>query len=325
MEILNKIHTPTRRDKPCQKDKNIERPIIAEFKTNFIKEYFMGFQNENKLKVGASVKATINNKVVEAKVINIGFNRVTLRSQKGNEATYAFNSDKFLKWFNHTPLSEVAKNHAENGKKDILEGLKIVTSGPTIKERTTTPKEKEDKYKLAFGYRGVGDEGVSVSETMIGDYTLAERKIRLGVLLSPMLFSGNGSQISALIITALANAKGFNKHSDTEWVKMIEARNEEECDVDSFDNLDRVALTLYCNVIKYYAEGREEFQNDFNDFSPSGFWARTLPKNKNEALFVAQLLCDGGINKYGLSCAGLTAGLLADNLGYYGLLINKRG
>ncbi|GAA6872152.1 hypothetical protein VN0474_13590 [Helicobacter pylori] len=285
----------------------------------------MGFQNENKLKVGASVKATINNKVVEAKVINIGFNRVTLRSQKGNEATYAFNSDKFLKWFNHTPLSEVAKNHAENGKKDILEGLKIVTSGPTIKERTTTPKEKEDKYKLAFGYRGVGDEGVSVSETMIGDYTLAERKIRLGVLLSPMLFSGNGSQISALIITALANAKGFNKHSDTEWVKMIEARNEEECDVDSFDNLDRVALTLYCNVIKYYAEGREEFQNDFNDFSPSGFWARTLPKNKNEALFVAQLLCDGGINKYGLSCAGLTAGLLADNLGYYGLLINKRG
>ncbi|WP_120878431.1 hypothetical protein [Helicobacter pylori] len=284
----------------------------------------MGFQNKNKLKVGASVKATINNKVVEAKVINIGFNRVTLRSQKGNEATYAFNSDKFLKWFNHTPLSEVAKNHAENGKKDILEGLKIVTSGPTIKERTTTPKEKEDKYKLAFGYRGVGDEGVSVSETMIGDYTLAERKIRLGVLLSPMLFSGNGSQISALIITALANAKGFNKHSDAEWVKMIEARNEEECDVDSFDNLDRVALTLYCNVIKYYAEGREEFQNDFNDFSPSGFWARTLPKNKNEALFVAQLLCDGGINKYGLSCAGLTAGLLADNLGYYGLLINKR-
>ncbi|GAA6890410.1 hypothetical protein HpHNI69_12860 [Helicobacter pylori] len=90
----------------------------------------MGFQNENQLKVGASVKATINNKVVEAKVIGIGFNRVTLRSQKGNEVSYAFNSEKFLKWFNHTPLSEVAKNHAENGKKDILEGLKIVTSGP---------------------------------------------------------------------------------------------------------------------------------------------------------------------------------------------------
>ncbi|MUU81322.1 hypothetical protein F7227_07795, partial [Helicobacter pylori] len=31
-----------------------------------------------------------------------------------------------------------------------------------------------------------------------------------------------------------------------------------------------------------------------------------------EAKFVAQLLCDGGINKYGLSCAGLTENLLKD-------------
>ncbi|WRB58234.1 hypothetical protein KVE77_05035 [Helicobacter pylori] len=278
----------------------------------------MGFQNENQLKVGALVKATINDKVVEAKVIRIGFNRVTLRSEKGNEVSYAFNSEKFLKWFNHTPLNEVAKNHAESGKKDILEGLKIVTSGPTIKERTTTPKEKEDKYKLAFSYRGANDESVSVSEVMIGDYTLTERKSRLGVLLSLMLFSGNGSQISAVIITALANAKGFNKHSDAEWFKMIESRNEKECYYNTFDNMDRVVVTLFCNVIENYAEGREEFQNDFNDFSPSGFWARTLPKNKNEALFIAQLLCDGGINKYGLSCAGLTENLLKDiydNLG----------
>ncbi len=279
----------------------------------------MGFQNENELKIGALVKATINDKVVEAKVIGIGFNRVTLRSKKGNEVSYAFNSEKFLKWFNHTPLSEVAKNHAESGKKDILEGLRIVTSGPSVKERTTTPKEKEDKYKLAFSYRGANDEGVSVSEVMIGDYTLTERKSRFGVLLSLMLFSGNGSQISAVIITALANAKDLNKHSDAEWFKMIEARNEDECEVDTFDNLDRVVLTLYCNVIKAYAEGREEFQNDFNDFSPSGFWAQVLPKNKNEALFVAQLLCDGGINKYGLSCAGLTENLLKDIYDNFGL------
>ncbi|GAA8049829.1 hypothetical protein ACR9MJ_04110 [Helicobacter pylori] len=272
----------------------------------------MGFQNENKLKVGASVKATINDKVVEAKVINIGFNRVTLRSQKGNEATYAFNSEKFLKWFKEVPLNEVAHNHAEKSGEDLLKGIKIVTSGPSVKERTSTAKEKEDKFKLAFGFIEANEGGVSVSELMIRDYTLTERKSRLGVLLSPMLFSGNGSQISALIITALANAKGFNKHSDAEWVKMIETRNEELCDVDSFDNLDRVALTLYCNVIKYYAEGREEFQNDFNDFSPSGFWAKYLPKNKNEAMFVAQLICDGGINKYGLSCAGLTENLLKD-------------
>ncbi len=132
----------------------------------------MGFQNENQLKVGALVKATINDKVVEAKVISIGFNHVTLRSEKGNEVSYAFNSEKFLKWFNHAPLSEVAKNHAD----DLLKGIKIVTSGPSVKKRTTTPKQKEDKYKLAFGYRGANDEGVSVSEIMIGDYFNGEKK-----------------------------------------------------------------------------------------------------------------------------------------------------
>ncbi|GHP92034.1 hypothetical protein VN1203_11880 [Helicobacter pylori] len=279
----------------------------------------MGFQNENQLKVGALVKATINDKVVEAKVINIGFNRVTLRSEKGNEVSYAFNSEKFLKWFNQVPLNEVSHNHAEKSGEDLLKGIKIVTSGPSVKERTTTPKEKEDRFKLAFGFREANLDGVSVSELMIRDYTLTERKSRLSVLLSPMFFSGSGSQISAVIITALANAKGFNKHSDAEWLKMIETRNEELCDVDSFDNLERIALTLYCNVIKFYAEGREKFQNDFNDFSPGGFWAKYLPRNKNEAMFVAQLLCDGGINKYGLSCAGLTENLLKDIEPNFGL------
>ncbi len=264
----------------------------------------MGFQNENQLKVGALVKVTINGKVVEAKVISIGFNRVTLRSEKGNEVSYAFNSEKFLKWFNHTPLSEVAKNHAESGKKDILEGLKIVTSGPTIKERTTTPKEKEDKYELAFSYRGTNDEGVSVSEVMIGDYTLTERKSRLGVLLSPMLFSGNGSQISAVIITALANAKGFNNHSDAEWFKMIESREDSEGIFDSFDDMDREDIRSFCNLIVAYAndEKREIILDDL--------FSKVLPKDEKEAMFVAQLLCDGGINKYDLGCPDLTDGLL---------------
>ncbi len=115
----------------------------------------MGFQNENKLELGASVKATINNKVVEAKVIGVGFNRVTLRSKKGNEATYAFNSDKFLKWFKHVPLNEVANNHAETSGDNLLKGIKIVTSGPSVKERASTPKEpkeKEDKFKLDFNF-----------------------------------------------------------------------------------------------------------------------------------------------------------------------------
>ncbi len=276
----------------------------------------MGFQNENMLELGALVKATINDKVVEAKVINIGFNRVTLRSQKGNEATYAFNSEKFLKWFKEVPLNEVANNHAEKSADDLLKNVKIVTSGQSVKDRTSTPKEKEDRFKLAFGFKTTDDK--TSFEIIAEDYTLSERKSRLGALLSPMFFEGSGNQASAIIITALHYAKGYNKHSDAEWVKMIEARNEELCDIHSFDDLDRHALTLYCNVIKYYAEGREEFQNDFNDFSPSGFWAKYLPKNKNEALFLAQLICDGGINKYGLSCAGLTENLLKDiepNLG----------
>ncbi len=270
----------------------------------------MGFQNENQLKVGVLVKATINGKVVEAKVISIGFNRVTLRSEKGNEVSYAFNSEKFLKWFKHTPLSEVAKNHAEKSGEDLLKGVKIVTSGPTIKERTTTPKQKEDKYKLAFGFN---ESGISNSEVMIESYTLAERKSRLGVLLSPMFYEGRGNQITAIIVTALMYAKGLNKHSDAEWFKMIEARNEEECDYDTFDYMDRVGTTLFCDVIRKYARRLDkELEAELNDFSLSGFWANLLPKNKNEALFVAQLLCDGGINKYDLTCTGLTENLLKD-------------
>ncbi|GAA8737315.1 hypothetical protein oki407_13960 [Helicobacter pylori] len=281
----------------------------------------MGFQNENQLKVGALVKATINGKVVEAKVISIGFNRVTLRSEKGNEVSYAFNSEKFLKWFNQVPLNEVAKNHAEkSGKKDILESLKIVTSGPTIKERTTTPKEKEDKYKLAFSYRGANDEGVSVSEIMIGDYTLTKRKSRLGVLLSPMFYEGNGNQITAIIITALAHAKDLNKHSDAEFNNMIENRDTEDCIFDSFDNMGMGDVFTFCKAMEVYALNSKK--GDKNGISLEE-WAWLLPKDKKEAKFVAQLLCDGGINKYGLSCAGLTENLLKDIYNHIGLAPTK--
>ncbi|GAA6799579.1 hypothetical protein HpHA137_14870 [Helicobacter pylori] len=270
----------------------------------------MGFQNENELELGASVKATINDKVVEAKVISIGFNRVTLRSEKGNEVSYAFNSEKFLKWFHKVPENEVAKNHAEKSADDLLKWIKIVTSGPNVKERTTTPKEKEDRFKLAFGFK---DTDKTSFEILAEDYTLSDRKSRLGSLLTPMFFEGRGNQAVAIIITALANAKNLNKHSDAEWLKMIESRNEEECIYDTFDYMDRVGTTLFCNVIREYALRLDkELESELNDFSPSGFWANLLPKNKNEALFVAQLLCDGGINKYGLSCAGLTENLLKD-------------
>ncbi|MDU9771744.1 hypothetical protein RGC35_07070 [Helicobacter pylori] len=281
----------------------------------------MGFQNENELKVGASVKATINDKVVEAKVINIGFNRVTLRSQKGNEATYVFNSEKFLKWFKEVPLNEVAHNHAEKSADDLLKNVKIVTSGPSVKDRTTTPKEKEDRFKLAFGFKTTDDK--TSFEIIAEDYTLSERKSRLGALLSPMFFEGSGNQASAIILTALHYAKGLNRHSDAEWRAMIDNRDEEKCELTTLDNLDRVGTTLFCGVIKEYAEGNKEFEKELNDFSPDGFWAMTLPRNKNEALFVAQLLCDGGINKYGLSCAGLTENLLKDIFNNIGLATAK--
>ncbi|WRB27255.1 hypothetical protein KVK01_07315 [Helicobacter pylori] len=274
----------------------------------------MGFQNENKLKVGASVKATINNKVVEAKVIGVGFNRVTLRSEKGNEATYAFNSDKFLKWFNKVPLTEHMRLHAKNKKADILDGVKVVTSGPTIKDRTSTPKEpkeKEDKFKLSFGFEEKSESSFSV---VAKDYFLTDRKSRIGALLTPMFYQGKGHQASAIILTALSCAEGLNKHSDLEWAKMLENRNLENCYYNTFDDMNLGNLTLFCNLIMLYARGDEEAQD------LGGIWAEMLPTNKEGALFIAQLLCDGGINKYNLSCGGLTKNLLNDFTPYMGLM-----
>ncbi len=268
----------------------------------------MGFQNGNKLELGALVKATINNKVVEAKVINIGFNRVTLRSQKGNEVSYAFNSEKFLKWFKEVPLNEVANNHAEKSGDDLLKGIKVVMSGPSVKDRTSTAKEKEDRFKLAFGFK---DTDKTSFEIIAEDYTLSERKRRLGSLFTPMFFEGSGNQASAIILTALYYAKGLNKHSDAEWLSFIENRDLSLANLESFDNMDRMSITLFCNVIREYALGGE-VQDEARSLSPNGLWAEIMPKNKMEALFVAQLLCDGGINKYGLSCAGLGENLLKD-------------
>ncbi|GAA8934464.1 hypothetical protein SLK237_13060 [Helicobacter pylori] len=213
-------------------------------------------------------------------------------------------------------MNEVSHNHAEKSGEDLLKGIKIVTSGPTIKQRTTTAKEKEDKFKLAFGFK---DSGKTSFEIIAEDYTLSDRKSRLGSLLSPMFFEGSGNQASAIIITALYYAKGLNKHSDAEWRAMIDNRDEEKCEIETLDHLDRVGTTLFCGVIKEYAEGNKEFEKELNDFSPDGFWAMTLPRNKNEALFIAQLLCDGGINKYGLSCVGLTENLLKDIYNNIGL------
>ncbi len=272
----------------------------------------MGFQNENKLKVGASVKATINDKVVEAKVINIGFNRVTLRSQKGNEATYAFNSDKFLKWFKEVPLNEVAKNHAEKSGADLLKNLKVVTSGQTIKERTSTSKEKESKFKLDFDF---ADENEGSFLTMAELYANEKRSSRLGVLFVPMSYNGAGFQASLIILHALSYASSFKHHTDLEFNAMIESRDPENYMFDSFDNMGMGDVFTFCKAMEIYALNAKN--GDKNGISLEE-WAWILPKNQKEAKFVAQLLCDGGINKYDLTCAGLTENLLKDiydNLG----------
>ncbi|GHQ10491.1 hypothetical protein JP0057_14770 [Helicobacter pylori] len=277
----------------------------------------MGFQNENQLKVGALVKATINDKVVEAKVIGIGFNRITLRSEKGNEVSYAFNSEKFLKWFNQVPLNEVAKNHAEKSGEDLLKGVKIVTSGPTIKERTSTSKEKESRFKLDFDF---ADEQEGNFITLAERYSNVKRSQRLGELFAPMSYEDGGFQASLVIIHVLSYASNFKYHSDAEFNNMIENRNTEDCIFDSFDNMGMGDIFTFCKAMEIYALNSKN--GDKNGISLEE-WAWLLPKDKKEAKFVAQLLCDGGINKYGLSCAGLTAGLLADNLGYYGLLVES--
>ncbi|MGL2506045.1 hypothetical protein ACOWN9_07320 [Helicobacter pylori] len=274
----------------------------------------MGFQNENKLELGASVKATINDKVVEAKVINIGFNRVTLRSEKGNEAAYAFNSDKFLKWFKEVPLTEHMKLHAKNDKADILDGVKVVTSGPSVKERTSTAKEKESKFKLDFDFP---DDTTSPFMVFANSYANEKRSKRLGLLFSPMSYGGMGFQASLIIIHSLSFMADLKHHSDAEWNAMIENRDTENCFFDTFDDILMGDVTLFCKVIETYAK---------NLTRPDGKsvgvtleeWARFLPRNKEEAKFVVQLLCDGGINKYDLTCAGLTPGVLADNLWSYG-------
>ncbi len=148
-------------------------------------------------------------------------------------------------------------------------------------------------------------------------YANEERKKRLSGLFSPMLYETRGFQFSMIVIHALSYMADLKHHSDHEWNAMIENRNTDDCFFDTFDDMLMGDVTLFCKVIETYAR---------NSVRPDGKtkgvtleeWARFLPRNKKEAKFVAQLLCDGGINKYDLTCAGLTPGVLADNLWSYG-------
>ncbi|GHS20206.1 hypothetical protein JP0117_15130 [Helicobacter pylori] len=215
------------------------------------------------------------------------------------------------------PLNEVAKNHAEKSGEDLLKGVKIVTSGPTIKERTSTSKEKESRFKLDFDF---ADDNNAYFRIIAEAYANEKRSKRLGVLFAPMSYEGGGFQASLVIIHALSFMAELKHHSDAEFNNMIENRDTEDCIFDSFDNMGMGDIFTFCKAMEIYALNSKN--GDKNGISLEE-WAWLLPKDKKEAKFVAQLLCDGGINKYGLSCAGLTAGLLADNLGYYGLLVES--
>ncbi|GAA8540423.1 hypothetical protein HpDR6_01530 [Helicobacter pylori] len=98
---------------------------------------------------------------------------------------------------------------------------------------------------------------------------------------------------------------------------MIENRNIDEAFFDSFDDMPVTDLTLFIRCIEAYAKNLK--RPDGNIGMTLEEWGWVLPKNQKEAKFVAQFLCDGGINKYDLTCTGLTPNLLADNLWSYGL------
>ncbi len=68
--------------------------------------------------------------------------------------------------------------------------------------------------------------------------------------------------------------------------------------------MDRKDIRSFCNLIVAYANDEKR------EITLDDLLSKVLPKNKNEALFVVQLLCDGGINKYDLGCPDLTDGLL---------------
>ncbi|GAA7001493.1 hypothetical protein ID0109_23650 [Helicobacter pylori] len=105
---------------------------------------------------------------------------------------------------------------------------------------------------------------------------------------------------------ALTCAQKLNKHSDAEWLQMIKSRNVDECYWDSFDDMDREDIRAFCNLIVAYANDEK------GEIILDDLFSKVLPKDEKEAMFVAQLLCDGGINKYDLTCTGLTENLLKD-------------
>ncbi len=157
------------------------------------------------------------------------------------------------------------------------------------------------------------DEKISAFLSEASLYANTEREGRLSVLFVSTVSEGQGFQASMIIVHALTCAQKLNKHSDAEWSALIENRNTDGCYYDTLDDMDREDIRSFCNLIVAYAndEKREIILDDL--------FSKVLPKDEKEAMFVAQLLCDGGINKYDLTCTGLTENLLKDNRWSYGM------
>ncbi|GAB0040090.1 hypothetical protein Yangon179_09640 [Helicobacter pylori] len=162
------------------------------------------------------------------------------------------------------------------------------------------------------------DDNTAYFRIIAESYANEKRAKRLGVLFAPMSYGGRGFQASLVIIHALSFMADLKHHTDAEFNEMIENRDPENCFFDDFDEMRVGDVTLFCKVVETYAKNLTRPDGKTKGVTLEEL-ARFLPKNKKEAKFVAQLLCDGGINKYDLTCAGLTAGVLADNLWSYGL------
>ncbi|MGL2804116.1 hypothetical protein ACQJ9X_01150, partial [Helicobacter pylori] len=171
------------------------------------------------------------------------------------------------------------------------------------------------KFKLDFDFP---DDSTSPFMVFANAYANEKRSKRLGLLFSPMSYGGMGFQASLIIIHSLSFMADLKHHSDAEWNAMIENRNTDDCFFDTFDDMLMGDVTLFCKVIETYARNLVRPDGKTKGVTLEE-WASFLPRNKEEAKFVAQLLCDGGINKYDLTCAGLTENLLKDNRWSYGM------
>ncbi|EJB43409.1 hypothetical protein HPHPA5_0684 [Helicobacter pylori Hp A-5] len=137
----------------------------------------------------------------------------------------------------------------------MLKGVKVVTSGPSVKDRTSTPKEKESKFKLDFDF---DDKTTSPFAIMMELYTNEKRSKRLGLLIAPMSYEGRGFQFSLIVIHALSYMAELKHHSDHEFNAMIENRNVEECYYDTFDDMLMGDVFTFCRAIEIYAKNLKD-------------------------------------------------------------------